>query len=347
MRQGELVLIIQSDVADFEGIYDMKRKIALAIGVFLLSTMVEGCTAEQKEGTGLEALVSSVEEGSDQIVESTETSIVENQESSEDDQKALEESESGESDEIIPKKEYSAEPSSQLQLLTDQYEVMAQEYMEAIYMGQAPKVAVADLNRNGRLELIFTDCQGTGGYSYTSVYEISEDYSSVLHMPNGNEDGIDEIGDFLLQDVFECYKKGDSYYYQIWDYTSAGWSCKGKDYYAYSFDGTMEPRKLGGFMIETKGYDHETFYVSFWDKDDVTLPEEESFAKNFETQWEGYEKQSGCEVKWMPTSYLVEDDIQKFLTESYEGFHTDVEIEDDGIDYRLVGDDYNYIIGQE
>lgn len=79
---------------------------------------------------------------------------------------------------------------------------------------------------------------------------VSEDYKSVDKLLDNEGEDLDQIGDFLSLDSYECYKKGDTYYYLVEDYTSAGWSCQGSSYYAYSFGGKIEAQELGGFGIQ-------------------------------------------------------------------------------------------------
>ena len=99
-----------------------------------------------------------------------------------------------------------------------------------------------DLNRNGRLETIFTSCQGSGAFSFTVVCEVSEDLTGMVKLESNAE--YDESADFLASRkdenstvVYDCYKKDGEYYYLLRDYASAGWSDKYLGFFSYSFGG--------------------------------------------------------------------------------------------------------------
>lgn len=345
----------------------MKRKLVVAIGLALFSITIAGCADQNKSEpetvtgeaiTSTEETVESTdeevsntentetEEISEEMDDSSKSEAVTDKESAEDVSSDEKSADDKEADASTEEKTYTSESSSQLELLSDCLDTMKKEYLEAIYDGQAPRMAVTDLNRNGRLELLFTDCQGSGAFSYTCIYEVNEDYTGVTSLPVGGSKGLDESGDFALYDRFECYKKGDSYYYEVMDYTSAGWSCKGESFYAYSFDGKVEARELGGFISQiVDPDDQETFHVNLWGPEDRPISDEESFWKNMDAQWEGYTKQPGCAVNWISLS--EEGEAYKLLTDSYKGFKTDVEMESERIDFRLQGDDYNYVIDAE
>lgn len=83
--------------------------------------------------------------------------------------------------------------------------------------------AVTDLDRNGRLEIIFSNNQGSGWYSYNNFFEVNEEYNSVAECTY-YEYGHDSEADILWQDEVECYydAEADIYYYIFSDTMRCG-----------------------------------------------------------------------------------------------------------------------------
>ena len=69
-----------------------------------------------------------------------------------------------------------SDPQEQLKLLMRTVDTWKSEDLGA---SEVYHYTVTDLDWNGRLEIIAASTQGTGIYTYGSIYEVSEDFSSV------------------------------------------------------------------------------------------------------------------------------------------------------------------------
>lgn len=220
-------------------------------------------------------------------------------------------------------KKYNKDFSSQLQLIADNFSFWTEDYYQELDYCESPKVAIADLNHNGRLELLITDCQGSGAYSYTAIYEIKWDYTTVERMTVDNYFDIDNKGDFYTTE-FDCYKKDDIYYYVIEDYYSEGFSFKSEDFYSYCFDDGVEKDLVAGFKLSPVSYyEQKSVYVGWYDSSKLSLQNEKQYYEIIEEYWKGYEKQPTCAIKWIPLP--EEENCISALKESYENYNPDSE----------------------
>ena len=76
--------------------------------------------------------------------------------------------------------------------------------------------AVADLDHNGRLEVIFSTCQGTGIYSYNQMWEVNEDFTAIVLCETETVEG-DSQADIMVQSVLAFYDSGSNVYYYVFD----------------------------------------------------------------------------------------------------------------------------------
>ena len=83
---------------------------------------------------------------------------------------------------------------SQLMFISDKYDDLYSDFLTDDSILPATVCAVTDLNHNGRLEVLITACLGTGAYSYTKVYEISEDYTDLVNLEFKNISMIEDDG---------------------------------------------------------------------------------------------------------------------------------------------------------
>jgi len=219
---------------------------------------------------------------------------------------------------------------SQLHLIADNYDLLyATAFPEEI--NPSASIAITDLNHNGRLEVIISSCVGSGAFSSTCFYEISEDYSSLVSLKYNDEPTLGQAGDFLLSDlyvdnqydytVYDCYKKNDEYYYLIKDYMSQGWSEKYLAYYSYSIGEGVTEDLIGVCMVyPDSDYDTLTVHTRLY-KPNFGFNDKESYLTYMGLYWWGYEKQSSCAVKWK--NFTEDDNFFETLKESFEAFDPD------------------------
>ena len=246
---------------------------------------------------------------------------------------------------------------SQLMFISDKYDDLYSDFLTDDSILPATVCAVTDLNHNGRLEVLITACLGTGVYSYTKVYEISEDYTDLvkLELKNSSMTEDDSSGDFynLAEPgimVYDCYKKDNEYYYLISDYASSGWSDKYIGFYSYTFGDAVVEDYIGGAAISVND-DDKTIQTWLYGSSLEKIKTIEEYEAQVNGYWSGYEKQKQCEVKWFAFS-----DAEGFaanVKDSWKAFNPDSELSS-GITFdfknffdSIYGGEYGYIIQEE
>lgn len=225
----------------------------------------------------------------------------------------------------------------QLALIENYYDTFCEEFPEEMmYDGYMGYIAVTDFNRNGRLELFASTCQGSGAFSTSLMYEVSEDYSSLERMSAGDS-FFDICGDFTIFEEVECYKKEGTYYYVFEDYCSSGWDYKGTFFYAYSFDNAIQSTPIGGFLLYGKGITEEDIrYVNLFDSEDNMFDSEEDYFAYMKDFWKDYERQPNCRISWR--EMRGKEDFLAELQMSYNEFSTELPPKDTNYDYKLLED---------
>lgn len=277
----------------------MKRQI---ITIFLISMVLTACGKKSKELVPAPTTDSSVS-----IVEETEIS-------------ETEESIIFDESQITMHQEY----DEQLELIADSYDEWCAK-LDEIWGMDLWKLAVTDLNRNGRLELLLSFANGMGVYSTSVIYEVDEDYNSLVMLKTKDGNEYDVFGDFTCMDEIACYKKDDTYYYEIEDYFSNGWSHKGSIYYSYCFNEIFQDDVIGGYTVwpgdEDYSSDNTTYnvYIRFRATDNTTLQSEEEYNEYMRDYWKGYEKQPNVKLEWvdLPEKIECKDALQK----SFAGYN--------------------------
>ncbi len=250
---------------------------------------------------------------------------------------------------------YTADIDSQLQLIADSFDVLSADLEENLFP-MDPMFTVADLNHNGRLEIIISDIQGSGKFSYTRYYEVSEDYSSLVLMTVNGEAVTDERGDVSIPRdgdgivVYNCYTFNGEYYYEIGDYASAGWSDKYFDHYAYRFGIGVDIEPIGGCALSVDQNIDGVVNVWICNSQGALFANVDDYINYLDSYWSGYESQGTCETLW---ASFEEDGFEENVIASYNGFNPDSDREAiETHDYRVYfegffGDDYEYVIQSE
>ncbi len=313
--------------------------------IILCSALLASCSHADEENT---------RETTEKTTAATETSESETTEATTTTTEATTTATTEETTESEEPRVYTSDIDSQLQLIADSYDMLSQE-AEDNWLIMGPMFAVTDLDHDCRLELILSDIQGSGCFSYNRFYEVSEDYSSLVLMNVNGEAQTDELGDITIPRdgdgvvVYNCYTLNGEYYYEIGDYASAGWDYKNYAHYSYHIGDEVVREFIGGCSVS---HDYETDNCNVWlvGPDDVLFEDNESYFRCLESYWNGYERQSNCAVQWMD---LEEDGFAEAVAASYEGFdpESDREVADTN-DYReyfagFYGEDREYTIQTE
>lgn len=323
----------------------MKKKILMSLALSLsFGLAVSGCNAvteNDKNQTESTAKNQVVEENSK-----------ETEEASEYDEEFTPETETVDKQSV----------EGQLALISENF---ADCILDNSYFGITTHFTVADLNRNGRLELIIHDCQGTALNSYTCVYEVNEDFDSLELMPLGDNSAehtqkwlfgevndVDTIGDIMLLDSLDCYEKDGVYYYILKDSTSGGYDHKESDFYFYRFDGEFEcAAYIGGFdfRILPNEEGSSASYINLFGSDHELLSSDAEYEKNIEDVLSEYNYVSSCVLKW--DFIPEEEEIEEKVKAAYEGYNPDADMDTidfssrvwlgDGEEYAIVLDEFN------
>ena len=250
---------------------------------------------------------------------------------------------------------YTSETDSQLQLIADSFDMLnadAEDNLLIMY----PMFTVTDLNHNGRLEFIISDMQGSGKFSYTRYYEVSEDYSSLVLMNVNGEAVTDEYGDVTIPRdgegivVYNCYTLNGEYYYEIGNYASAGWSDIYYDHYAYHFGTEVEIEVMGGCAVSVNTDIDGIVNVWMCNSLGELFANDDDYINYMDSYWSGYESQGTCEALWKD---FTEEDFEENVIACYNGFDPDSDrVAAETHDYRVYfdgffSDDCEYVIQTE
>ncbi|MBR6089789.1 MAG: hypothetical protein IKP86_07640 [Anaerolineaceae bacterium] len=76
---------------------------------------------------------------------------------------------------------------------------------------------VTDLDQNGRLEIISASVQGTGFYTYLTVFEVNEAGNGLNELAGPSDNRTDSAPDVMVSRVPVWYDRENNRYYYIFD----------------------------------------------------------------------------------------------------------------------------------
>ena len=244
---------------------------------------------------------------------------------------------------------------SQLEIITAKYDSLLGEYNNDSVLSDA-YFAITDLNHNGRLEILISWCQGSGAFSSTLVYEITEDHKDIARLKPDPESKNDDSADFIMYgdgeshvEVYDCYRKGNEYFYLLQDYVSAGWSDKLISFHSYSFKNAFKSELIGSCSVSANEKEKT---VSVWlsDPESKCFNDEKAFEDYLKSYWKDYEEQKSCEVAWFPYSQKTE--FPQNVKASYQAFNPKSEKKSEiSYDFHkyfdcFYADEYKYVIAE-
>ncbi len=197
---------------------------------------------------------------------------------------------------------------------------MWSDYNEEGYAG-GPVYAITDLDANGRLEVICS-CwpQGSGGYTYTQVYQISSDGKRLKRCSDDTFQGFDIVGN-----ITTAYRDVDGlYYYVVSDYYSGGVGARGASFDAVVLkNGYFTNRNFAYGMSElNKKKNGEIWeYYRLYNGKEITISEKEFDKEKLAEQFfKGMEKKS-VNITWIDWKKKISDKkLRKCLAKSCEEF---------------------------
>ena len=112
--------------------------------------------------------------------------------------------------------------------------------------------AVADMDGNGRLELYFGSCEGTGHFTFVDCWELSEDLSCLEAVQKDYPLEYSQADMIRGEaDVYYDLQTG-CFYYIFTDENRNGWAWQGSELRAWSLcEGLISEEALGSYNCET------------------------------------------------------------------------------------------------
>lgn len=173
--------------------------------------------------------------------------------------------------------------------------------------------AVTDLDKNGRIEIISSICQGTGIYTYTEIYEVNESMDDLI-LCESNLMEYDSQADIIKNQFTVFYDKSNNQYHYIFDDLTKNGAA---EYYENKRDFSLSDGKIEEKYLARKTtiYQNSSPTVTYTDLENKEISEEE--YNNIENKvFEDYEKMM-VNIEWLTnyTEIKLED-----LKTSYNNF---------------------------
>jgi hypothetical protein len=213
---------------------------------------------------------------------------------------------------------------SQIALLNEYADVWTEPIAEA----GSPVFCVTDLDRNGRLELITSYVEGTGYFSYSSMFEVDDMFETVEPVDMTQFDEESEP-DLLFYDKYRCYEEDGVYYYICEDIVRNGYA-EAVFYKQYLFlaDGKVTSEVIGAIDARVdRERDEDVLKTAYYDDEGHNITREE-FAALEQYWFRADAKKEAIRFNWI--KFEESDDYTDALRESYDVF---------GPAYGYTGDD--------
>lgn len=216
---------------------------------------------------------------------------------------------------------------AQLKLIAKNAELWKHPYFDPDYTSGEFKFCVTDLDNNGRLEIISSAMQGSGLYTTSYYFEVSEDSNELL--PCNNTDETNGQPDIMV-DFTQCFVNPETTkrIYVVHD------SVRVSGYESYHTkvlmtlkDGSITSEVIANCSSVAENPDDISKRTNTYadsNGNPLTINEYNTFAEN---HLEGYNKRTAT-FKWQ--SFKTEDyasaadltapELEKLLADSYEGF---------------------------
>ncbi len=128
---------------------------------------------------------------------------------------------------------------------------------EELYSPQC-NYTVADLDHNGRLEIWFGACMGTGIFTYMYAWELSEDLTELVALERDYDEYYSQA-DMMCAEADVYYDEdAHSFYYIFTDDARSGWAWNGTDIRAL----LVKDGKLSEQTIASRSCETDNDYVS-------------------------------------------------------------------------------------
>jgi len=211
--------------------------------------------------------------------------------------------------------------------VTDQLKIIASHIdlwaSPADYANDVYNYAVTDLDKNGRLEIIASNCGGTGYYTYSKFYEINKDYNGLIACEYLTHED-DSQADIAVESVSGYYDPQKDIMYYIFDdfLKSSAAEFDENKRAVYLKDGSIKEILLA--YKTTKYTDSSSSETTCMDKDQKQISEEE-YETIADSIFAGMEKKR-VSLGWCDFSQpdelknMSEKELIDMLTKSSEKF---------------------------
>lgn len=177
-----------------------------------------------------------------------------------------------------------------------QMEVIAQNqdmwYSSPDFADEVYQYAVTDLNQDGRYELIVSNMGGTGSYTYSRFFEVSESYDGLVECTTNFQEGDSQV-DIMVESTSAYFdEEAQNFYYIFEDYLKVSAAEYYESIRALTLQGgqIIEENLAGRSEIYTfTGEEQQSGEVSFYDAGGNAL-EESDYQTIQDTVFSGMKK---------------------------------------------------------
>ena len=210
----------------------------------------------------------------------------------------------------------------QLQLMAENEDIIeCGKFIESHY----GYCAVTDLDRNCRLEMLFSHTEGSGLYAYNDYYEVNETYDGMTRYKDESEWTNEEAQILWYEEIDTYYDDEKETYYYIFD----AYSRDGSELYyinrraLFLKDGSINSISLGFKEGERQAADSE-WAETYWGADRETVITKEEYENAAEIYFDDCIKKC-TKIKWIDcknsevfhkTTEEILEVLQKSLMES-------------------------------
>lgn len=201
--------------------------------------------------------------------------------------------------------------------LADQYRCIAAHKEEwfspAKNYSAVPMYTVTDLDHNGRLEVIFSVCEGSGMYSTSRIWQVDSDAQSLIPVSYGVEEGDSEPD--LIYDTVTHYYNDEKDYYLFTDVVRISAAESVFNRYVLSLHrgvAEIELISTSHQVYDDAGLSEEIYYDG---KGKEISPEE--YGDLEKTLFAGCQ-QENCYLNWVGLE--EDDDAEAFAAAAYQYF---------------------------
>ena len=191
--------------------------------------------------------------------------------------------------------------------------------------GTMYNLTVTDLDHNGRLELLFGSCMGSGLFTYVDMWEVSPDGSELVGLHKSYTAEYSQA-DMICQEATVYYdQEEDTYYYIFTDVNRNGWMWSSTEHRAlWLKDGVIRERTLGAYVLETdESYvTHEHWYDAEGNEISMEMYEDQP-ALAYDNCQELHAMMLWHNIGIEEVSNLTDEDVAMLLTQAADSFLVD------------------------